>query len=253
MKIGAKVLNFEMCPSTNDLARSLAANGEPEGLVVIAQEQTAGRGTRGRTWHSPRGKGLYLSVVFRPPAEAVSLLPLAAGLAAREAVSLACGLEAGLKWPNDLVVPGKADRKLGGILCESQWTGDKLESAVVGVGLNLRHAPEDFTFNLRSRAASLQMLTGRPPDEPLLVEQLLARLDFWYGLLRRGRKQDILTEYEKRMFVPPGGKLTVIHGRGRVTGLFRGLGPDGGLVLAAERGLRTFKAAEIMDVHYEKK
>ncbi|MBN2198518.1 MAG: biotin--[acetyl-CoA-carboxylase] ligase [Candidatus Aminicenantes bacterium] len=253
MKIGAKILNFERCTSTNDLARSLAAQGESEGVVVVAGEQTAGRGTRGRPWHSPKGQGLYLSVIFRPPAEALSLLPFAAGVAAREALSLSCGLECGLKWPNDIIAAGKPDRKLGGILCESQWTGTKLDYTVVGVGINLRHAPGDFTFNLRARAASVRMLTGRPPDESLLIDRLLARLDFWYGLLRRGKRRDILTEYEKRMFVPPGGKMTVVHGRGRETGLFRGLEADGGLALATAGGVKALKAAEIMDVQYEKK
>ena len=253
MKIGAKIFNFETCSSTNDLARSLAARGESEGVVVVAGEQSAGRGRRGRSWHSAKGKGLYLSVIFRPPAEAASFLPFAAGLAVREALSLGCGLEAGLKWPNDIIAPAQADKKLGGILCESQWSGNTLDFAVVGVGLNLSHAPEDFTFNLRARAVSVRMLTGRPPDESLLVEHLLARLDFWYGLLRRGKRQDILAEYEKRMFLPPERMMTVIHGRGRDSGLFRGLEAEGGLVLSTPRGMKTFKAAEIMDVHYEKK
>ncbi|OGD12396.1 MAG: biotin--[acetyl-CoA-carboxylase] ligase [Candidatus Aminicenantes bacterium RBG_13_62_12] len=253
MSIGAKILNFESCPSTNDLARNLAEHGETEGLVVVAAEQTAGRGTRGRSWFSPKEKGLYLSVLFRPPSEAVSFLPLAAGLAVREALSLACGLKAELRWPNDIIAAGRPDRKLGGILSESQWTGTNLDFAVVGVGLNLRHKTEDFSFNLRTQAVSVQMLTGRPPDEPLLLEQLLARMDFWYGLIRRGERHDILTEYRKRMFVPPGGKMTIIHGQGRAAGRFEGLGEDGGLILATPEGNRIFKAAEIMGVIYEKK
>lgn len=253
MHIGAKILNFERCPSTNDAARNLAARGEPEGLVIIAEEQTAGRGTRGRSWFSPRGKGLYLSVIFRPPAETVDFLPLAAGLAVREALTLACALEVGLRWPNDIIAADDAERKLGGILCETQWTGKKLDFAVMGVGLNLRHEASDFSFNLRGHAVSVRMLTGKPPDEPLLVDQLMARLDFWYGLLRRGKRQDILAEYEKRMYVPRSGRLTVIHSRGRTSGIFRGLEPDGGLVLATRDGNRVFRAAEIMDVNYEKK
>ncbi len=250
MNIGAKILRFERCPTTNDLARNLAARGEEEGMVIVAAEQSCGRGTRGRSWYSPKGKGLYMSVVFRPPADVVVLLPLAAGLAVREALSTACQLEAGLKWPNDIFA---GDKKLGGILCESQWTGSKLDFAVVGVGLNLFHKKEDFTFHLRHHAASVQMLTGRPPEEALLLEHLFARMDFWYGLLRRGKKEDILMEYEKRMLIPSSRKITIIHSRGRTTGLFRGLQADAGLRLKTENGMETFKAAEIMDVIYEKK
>ena len=124
--------------STNDLALSMATRGEPEGVVVIADQQHAGRGRRGRDWFSPSGAGVYLSAIVRPQGAAgsVPILTLAAGVAAAQAVRSVTALPVGLKWPNDLVI-GRPWRKLGGVLCETAGHGGRIDAVVVGIGINL--------------------------------------------------------------------------------------------------------------------
>jgi BirA family transcriptional regulator, biotin operon repressor / biotin---[acetyl-CoA-carboxylase] ligase len=130
-----KVLRFPAVGSTMDLLHELAAEGAAEGTVVVASEQTSGRGSRGRTWHSPPG-GLWLSALYRPRGPAgAELLSLRVGLAVAEAIeAVASGVRLAIKWPNDLMLD---DRKLGGILCEARWHGEALGWIVVGIGLNV--------------------------------------------------------------------------------------------------------------------
>src|SRR5918998_799864 len=151
------ILRFDSLPSTNTEAARQAALGAPEGLCVVAREQTAGRGRRERSWASPKDAGLYLSVVLRPALEARlwPLLTLAAALAVRDALGEACGLEADIKWPNDLLAGG---RKLCGILAETA-EGTRGRAVVLGVGVNLngRAFPEE----LSDTATSVEEQTGR--------------------------------------------------------------------------------------------
>jgi BirA family biotin operon repressor/biotin-[acetyl-CoA-carboxylase] ligase len=130
-----QVHRFERLPSTQDEAHRLAASGAPAGTVVVAAEQAAGRGSRGRSWTSPRG-GLWLSLICRPAeVEGIESLSLRAGLAVAEALECVPGFPTiALKWPNDLIV---GDRKVGGVLCEARWQGEGLGWVVVGVGLNV--------------------------------------------------------------------------------------------------------------------
>ncbi len=149
--------HFRRTDSTNTRARELAAAGAPHGTVVTAAAQTAGRGRQGRTWTAPPGKALLYSAVVRPLEPRHMLLPLAVPLAVAEAAEeLAPGIECGLKWPNDLLV---GRRKLAGILIEARpddgW-------AVIGVGLNLAIAPEEFPPELRETATSLAIEQSRP-------------------------------------------------------------------------------------------
>lgn len=167
------LLRLESCLSTNDEAKRLARDGAPAGTVVVAAEQTAGRGTRGRAWHSPPGLGLYLSIVLRPPIPDLAGLPLRAAWAVRDAVRAATGVAAEVEPPNDLVLGG---RKLGGILCESAFEGGRLEFAVVGIGLNLDHGPGDFPPALAETAVSLRMISGRRFDPAPLIEAIRCHL-----------------------------------------------------------------------------
>lgn len=131
------VVGRDSLPSVLDLAHTLGAEGAPNGAVVLADEQTAGRGRQGRAWHSPAGAGVWLAVLLRPSAPPLGgALAIRAGLAAVEAVGEAAPeLAPRLKWPNDLIVAG---RKAGGILCEARWSGGRLGWIAVGVGINVR-------------------------------------------------------------------------------------------------------------------
>jgi BirA family biotin operon repressor/biotin-[acetyl-CoA-carboxylase] ligase len=160
--------------STNaDLIR-MAAEGAPEWSLVVAGHQEAGRGRMGRTWTSSPGTSLLASLLVRPaiPPEEAPLVSLAAGASVVGAVSIACGVVAGCKWPNDVTV---ADRKLAGVLVEGRVEGGRLLHSVVGVGVNVRQAPQDFPEDLRETATSVVM-EGGLPDEAALLNEVLVRM-----------------------------------------------------------------------------
>ena len=186
--------------STNADVLELARHGEPEGIVVVADHQTAGRGRRGRTWEAPRNASLMGTVLLRPPAAVGSLTTMAVGLAAVEAVQACCGVAARLKWPNDLVWPGDGsadDRKLAGILAEADWPAASTiaggwsppgprERVVVAVGIGLNVAWGDAMPDaLRPTAVALDELTApaEAPGRADLLVALLGALDRWYDLL----------------------------------------------------------------------
>jgi BirA family biotin operon repressor/biotin-[acetyl-CoA-carboxylase] ligase len=240
-----KIFRFETCASTNDVARDLARGGAPAGTVVLADEQTAGRGTKGRAWLSLRGKGLYVSVVVRPRVPDISLLPLAAGLAARDAVAAACGLAPALRWPNDLVWEG---RKLGGILCESAFLGNHPDYVILGTGLNADQAEDDFPPDLRPAAVSIRIASGRNPDREALLAALLAATGRRVETLERGGGEDILRDFGLASAFRPGDPVAVLTGEETVRGEYRGLDADGALLLAGPGGVRRFAVAEIVKV-----
>jgi BirA family transcriptional regulator, biotin operon repressor / biotin---[acetyl-CoA-carboxylase] ligase len=167
---GPRVLRFPTVDSTMDLLHELASDGAEEGTVVVACEQTSGRGSRGRVWRSPPG-GLWVSVLYRPRTPgAVELLSLRIGLAVAEALeATGSGLRIAIKWPNDLILD---ERKLGGILCEARWHGEALAWIVAGIGLNVTNMiPAEL-------AAGATRLADHLPDvRPEALEpQVIARL-----------------------------------------------------------------------------
>src|SRR5512138_215415 len=169
MPFCAVVHRFESVASTNDIAKALAQAGEGHGTAVLAREQIRGRGTKGRSWHSPAGLGLYASFILRAaegrPVPSPHLLPLAVGLAVSDAILEAGGLETRLKWPNDVLFEG---RKLGGILCEGNSLGASGGFVVAGIGLNVGQTLADFPAELRDAATSLRLAAGGPvPVDPL--------------------------------------------------------------------------------------
>ena len=165
--------------STNTAMVGAAEDGAPHASVLVAEEQTAGKGRLGRNWTAPARSGLFLSILLRPevPFAAWSWLPLLAGLAAREAVARASQLEIGLKWPNDLVVADGelADRKLGGILCE---TVPEQSAVVVGIGLNVTLREQELPV---PQAASLALAGAGSADRDTLLRALLRSFGSWYG------------------------------------------------------------------------
>jgi BirA family biotin operon repressor/biotin-[acetyl-CoA-carboxylase] ligase len=206
MSFGAPHRHHARTDSTNTRARELAAAGAPHGTVVTAAEQTAGRGRQGRTWTAPPGKALLYSAVLRPLEERHLMLPLAVPLAVCAAAEeLNPDLECGVKWPNDVHVEG---RKLAGVLIEARpqdgW-------AVIGIGLNLSIAPEEFPPDLRDPATSLfstdaggrggsrrsppAVASAGPPTTPLTATEVLSRqLDHWV----EAEPETVLAEWRAR-------------------------------------------------------
>ena len=169
---------LEEVDSTNTVCKRLAADEAPDGTVVMADCQTAGRGRRGRSFSSPRGMGLYLSVLWRPACPPESLLPLTAlsAVAVCRAVERAGGVSPAIKWPNDLVLGG---RKLGGILTELSLEGESghVDYVIVGIGLNCRQRAEDFPPELADMATSLDMALPQQVKRSALAAALMEELD----------------------------------------------------------------------------
>jgi len=214
-----KLHHFDRVSSTMDVIHQLAAEGAGPGTAVIAGEQLEGRGSRGRTWHSPVG-GLWLSVVFKPPAvEGLEVISLRVGLAVAEAIQSRVPKPVQLKWPNDLMLEG---RKLGGVLCEARWQGDALGWVAVGVGMNVRNrVPEDLGSVAVSLCELAPEITVEEVAEPVLAA--LRALDLgtgrlWPSELERFARRDWLR-----------GRTI----REPVAGMVTGVGEDGALLVHA--------------------
>ncbi|MDE3074813.1 MAG: biotin--[acetyl-CoA-carboxylase] ligase [Chloroflexota bacterium] len=185
---------FQSVESTQDAARQLALGGQPEGDIVVAEEQVAGRGRMGREFFSPRG-GIWCSIILRPKLrpERISLLSLAAGLAAAEGVSQASGLQPVLKWPNDLLIN---ERKVCGILIEMAAGQEVVHHLIVGLGINVNLPAAAFPPHLSSLATSLLIETGHPVSRKLLLQRLLERLERRYEELSTGRSRELLEDWK---------------------------------------------------------
>jgi len=164
--------------STNDVALLMAERGAPDGTVVGADLQTAGRGRQGRAWSSPPGSGLYVSIILRPPAVIAPLLTIAAGVSVVEGILEATGLSMDLKWPNDVYAGG---RKVAGILAESGLSDARLTHVVLGIGINVNHA--NYPPEVATRATSIQRELGRPVDRGLVLASCLSALTVRYRQL----------------------------------------------------------------------
>jgi BirA family biotin operon repressor/biotin-[acetyl-CoA-carboxylase] ligase len=232
----------ESIGSTNDAALALAAAGEPEGSSVLADQQTAGRGRRGRSWSSPPGAGLYLSVVLRGEdlARAPGLVTLGAGSAASAAIEQGTGLPVRLKWPNDLVVDAEW-RKLGGILCEAQGR----DALVIGIGINLTDAahPPD----VRARATSVESELGRSIDRGSIIVGCLAGLRALAAALRSGNGAAIVTAWRER--AADGWREAPVHwveGERTINAVAKDIDTDGGLIVERDGRLERVVAGEVL-------
>ena len=238
-----QIIRLATVGSTNDVAASL-----PEGSVVVAEQQTAGRGRRGRAWFSPPGSGLYVSAVLAParatePARAVGLLTLAAGVAIAEAIQDAAALRVDVKWPNDLYV---GTRKLGGILAEATTSGGApVDRVVVGFGVNVVAAA--YPPDVADRATSLEQETGgRPVDRERLLHASLAALAKRYDDLLVGRFDDILHAWRARAPSAAGARVTWLSASGPVDGLTAGVDGAGALQIRIDDRLERIVAGEII-------
>lgn len=183
--IGREIVRLAEASSTNDVAARLAADGAPEGTVVVAGRQLSGRGRQGRPWHSPPGANLYFSIVLRPERPLREWPELSWALAAAVAVACRDAGAAGvaLKHPNDVVVDG---RKLAGILLETRTGPEPRAALIAGVGLNVNLDPATLPDDLRGRATSLARLTGRAHDPEAVLAAACARLEQWYAAWSSG-------------------------------------------------------------------
>jgi BirA family biotin operon repressor/biotin-[acetyl-CoA-carboxylase] ligase len=241
--IGHRVSWFEQIGSTNDEALALAGRGAAEGWLVGADAQLAGRGRHGRSWASPQLAGLYLSIVLRPPAHAVSLLTLAAGVGVADGLERASGLPSRLKWPNDVYVTPLRPRKIAGILTEGGASGGIVDYAVVGIGVNVYRTM--WPAALGGRATSIEDELGRPPDRGLVAAEVCAGVWYWYQALVRGRGAAVLDAWRHRGADLMGRRVEWDAGGAAQSGLARDVDESGALVVETRTGTVRLAAGEV--------
>ena len=205
-----RLQHFPSIDSTNDQLRLLARQGAPHGTVLIADHQTGGHGRLGRSFHSPEGMGIYLSILLRPDCAPSDLMHLtcAAAVAMCDAVEASAGFRPGIKWTNDLVYQ---KRKLGGILTELGFTPKgTLDYAIIGIGINCCQTAEDFPEDIRAFAGSLSMMTGTYADRSKVAAAMAEAL--WHMDSRLlTRKVDILSQY-RRDCITVGQEISLVRG-----------------------------------------
>ena len=235
---------FDTIGSTNDEARRMAKSGAPHGTVLIAGQQTGGHGRRGRSFHSPAGSGIYMSVLLRPDCAPTELMHLtcAVAVAICDAVEQAVGFRPGIKWTNDLVY-GK--RKVGGILTELTFTNQGMvDYAIIGIGINCQQQEEDFPEDIRSIAASLAMCSDANINTDAVAAamvQALQKMD----LQLLSAKARILAQYKKDC-ITLGQEIVLLRGDEKRYGIARDIDPEGALIVEFESGcLETVSSGEV--------
>lgn len=239
LRFGRPAYLYQKIGSTNDEAKGLADNGAPEGLLVAAEEQTAGRGRMARRWYTPPGAALAFSLVLRPalPAAQAPRLTMLAGLAVCDAIEQLTGQRPGLKWPNDILLSG---RKLGGILVEGALRGEGLDYAVLGIGLNISWSPPPEAVEYA--ATHLQAETGEPIDRLKLLRAILARMEARYPALTA---PSLLADWQARLLLM-GEPIVIRTAEGDLRGQAQSVDDDGALLVRLDTGeLRRVLAGDV--------
>lgn len=233
LELGAKSVHFFKTGSTNTVAARLAADGAPHGTVVLAEEQTGGRGRFGRTWYSEKSSGIYVSIILRPPLSPAAApgITLMAGLAAHQAVLSVTGLLPDIRWPNDLLLNG---RKICGILTEMSAEVDRLHSVVVGVGINVNH--RQMPPELHHIATSLRREGHKTYSRLHLLVALLREMQKLYHLLLEEGMAAIASRWAAGSSFAQGKRVRVVTGEGEFHGVTQGLEPSGALRIQFEDG-----------------
>ena len=241
-RVGRPLLYRVRTTSTQDVARGQAEAGAREGLVVFAEEQTAGRGRlRGRSWASPPGVNIYCTILLRPAPERLARLSMVAPVAIANAVEQAVGLLPRIKWPNDLRLKGK---KFGGVLIEVEWRAGAPEYALVGLGVNVNFDPRAYDVAFDQPATSLAMERGRVVRREPLLAAILNSFEPAY----EGAASDALFHGWRVRLETLGRNVTVTLADGQAyEGIAEGVADDGALLLRLRSGeLRTLHAGEVM-------
>ncbi len=234
--MGCQVERFQETDSTNIQAKRLAEAGAPEGTLVITESQTAGKGRRGRSWVSPPGTGIWMSLVLKPRIDpsSASQLTLVAALAVAAGIEDACGLKGQIKWPNDIVMSGK---KLCGILTEMSTEQLAIKHVIVGIGINVNMT--DFPKEISQTASSLYLESGKLWDREPIISCIMRRMEEYYErFLETADLSGLKEEYEDRLG-NRNRQVTVLEPKGAYSGLCRGITEDGELLVEREDGTMT--------------
>jgi len=231
--LGKRIYHFFKTDSTNSVAMALGEQGEPHGTLVIAEEQTAGRGRAGHSWHSEKTNGIYMTLLLRPPIspQIAPLITLTTGLAARDAILEQIGLAPDLRWPNDLLLGGK---KFCGILTEMNAEPDQIHFVAVGIGINVNH--EKVPKELSAIATSLRIETHRPQSRIEIIARLLRHLDSYYNRFIHEGPGPILASFSEVSSYARGKRVRIETPHETYTGTTEGLDPSGLLRVRREDG-----------------
>ncbi len=241
--LGLNVLSYEKIDSTNSELKRLAEQGALEGTLVLAKEQEAGRGRRGRSWLTPAGSAVAMSLLLRPriAPEHASMITLIMGLAVARACRQLYQLEVQIKWPNDVVADG---RKICGILTEMKCEGSQIDYVVVGVGINTQ--VEVFPAELEKTAVSLHQLIGRAPDQEELIVCCMKEFERYYEQFLQTRDLSLLTEEYNELLAGRCGSVRVLEPGNEYTGIAEGINERGELQVRREdRTLVSVYAGEV--------
>ena len=241
---GRSLHYFSEIGSTNDEAARLAEAGAPEGTTVSASAQTAGRGRLGRTWFSPAGAGLYVSVIIRDR-RAAPLLTLAGGVAVADGIRAASGLPAEIKWPNDIVVEAGLGRrrKLAGILAEASTGAEGLQYVVLGFGINL--LPAMYPAEIAGSATSLAGELGRPADAGAVLAECLAALATRVRDLASGDRRQVIDRWAELSPSARGSRVQCEAVSGSISGVTAGIAEDGALLVRTGARVEAVRSGQV--------
>ena len=232
-----EVLFYRTVDSTNELASSLSSQKKTEsGTVIIADMQSKGRGRLGRKWISPPGVNIYMSVILKPEMEPrdATLLTILSAVACTVAIRAGSGVPVSIKWPNDLVVSGK---KIGGILTEVKTGLNKINTAIIGIGLNVNLEPSEFPDEIKALATSLKAESGKHHARGKIIISILKEIEFWFYILKREGRVPLLEEW-RRLSSTLGKEVVVTIGEDTVRGMAEDIDDEGLLILGLPSGLK---------------
>lgn len=230
---GRNLSFYESINSTNIRAKLEAEDGAPEGTLVVADMQTAGRGRRGRGWESPAGRNVYFTLVVKPSfaPDRASMLTLVMALAVNRAIRKVTGISSAIKWPNDLVAEG---RKVCGMLTEMSVERDYIHYIVIGVGINV--AKQEFPEEIAGTAAALEEFTGSPINRAELVAEVMSAFEEYYETFCRTADLSGLTQEYNESLVNSGRTVRVLDPKGEFCGTAKGINELGELLVEREDG-----------------
>ncbi len=232
--LGQRIYSLDTIDSTNTFARSLNEDECPDGTLIVADQQTAGKGRQGRQWQSQKGMNLLFSLVTRPlfVHDKVRVLPFAAALATADGIEQETKSAIECKWPNDLLIDGK---KVAGMLIETTTQSDAVLTVILGIGINVNQT--DFADDIKDKATSLKLHAQQDIDRVRLLCAILAELEYRFDQLRHFSPQILLDEWKQRATML-GSEITLVEHRTSIRAKAVDVAPDGALIIEESDGTR---------------
>lgn len=240
--VGQEIFYFPVIDSTNTKAKQLAEEGYPSGTLVVAEQQDAGRGRRGRNWESPRGTGIFMTLMLKPEINPnnASMLTLVAALAVSSAITKCTGRPAGIKWPNDIVMNGK---KVCGILTEMSAQFDYVNHIVIGIGINVHN--ESFPEEISHMATSLYLETKEHVNRASLIEEIWEQFEHYYAIFHETEDlSGLVREYDAHL-VNMHQIVKVLDPKEPFEGKAMGISPRGELIVDTWESRRLVSSGEV--------